>query len=146
MGSCALSVQANRRTTFCEPADEVLPAHHNGDTAGSLEKRLIGRHQPGCLMATAESRRRPYHCARKTISRSIYSTASNTSNSGSGNDLSTISRGWLTTPTQQTRQACTESAQEPTIVSQVRFAPSSMPDHRPQRLAAELRRCPHPLA
>jgi hypothetical protein len=33
--------------TFCEPADEVLPAHHNGDTAGSLEKKLIGRHPPG---------------------------------------------------------------------------------------------------
>jgi hypothetical protein len=47
MGSCALSVQANRRTTFCEPADEVLPAHHNGDTAGPLEKKLLGRHQPG---------------------------------------------------------------------------------------------------
>jgi Helix-turn-helix domain len=42
--------------TFCEPADEVLPAHHNGDTAGLLEKKLLGRHQPGCLMATAESR------------------------------------------------------------------------------------------
>jgi hypothetical protein len=27
--------------TFCEPADEVLPAHHNGDTAGSLEGELI---------------------------------------------------------------------------------------------------------
>jgi hypothetical protein len=42
--------------TFCEPADEVLRAHHNGDTAGSLEKRLIGRHQPRFLMATAESK------------------------------------------------------------------------------------------
>ena len=31
---------------LCEPADEVLPAHHNGDTAGSLEKKLIGRHPP----------------------------------------------------------------------------------------------------
>jgi hypothetical protein len=36
---------------------------------------------------------------RKTISRSICSTASNTSKSGSGNDLCTISMGWLTTPT-----------------------------------------------
>jgi hypothetical protein len=36
---------------------------------------------------------------RKTISRSICSTASNTSNSGSGNDLCTISMVWLTTPT-----------------------------------------------
>src|ERR1700676_940582 len=35
---------------------------------------------------------------RKTISRSICSTASNTSNSGSGNDLCTISMGWLTKP------------------------------------------------
>ena len=49
--------------TLCEPADEVLRAHHNGDTAGSLEKRLIGRHQPGCLMATAESRCHHYYCA-----------------------------------------------------------------------------------
>ena len=49
--------------TFCEPADEVLRAHHNGNTAGSLEKRLIGRHQPGCLMATAESRcHHHYYC------------------------------------------------------------------------------------
>ena len=49
--------------TFCEPADEVLPAHHNGDTAGSLEKKLLGRHQPGRLMATAESRCHHYYCA-----------------------------------------------------------------------------------
>jgi hypothetical protein len=50
--------------TFCEPADEVLRAHHNGDTAGSLEKRLIGRHQPRFLMATAESRCvHHYYCA-----------------------------------------------------------------------------------
>jgi hypothetical protein len=47
---------------FCElGADEVLRAHHNGNTAGSLEKRLIGRHQPGCLMATAESRCHHHH-------------------------------------------------------------------------------------
>jgi hypothetical protein len=62
-GSCALSVQANRRTTFCEPADEVLPAHHNGDTAGPLEKKLLGRHQLGRLMATAESRCHHCYCA-----------------------------------------------------------------------------------
>jgi hypothetical protein len=51
--------------TFCEPADEVLRAHHNEDTAGSLEKRLIGRHQPRFLMAaTAESRCvHHYYCA-----------------------------------------------------------------------------------
>jgi hypothetical protein len=42
--------------TFCEPADEVLRAHHNGDTPDAIEKKLIGRHQPECLMATAESR------------------------------------------------------------------------------------------
>jgi hypothetical protein len=40
-------VQGESAYTFCEPADEVLPAHHNGDTAGSLEKKLLGRHQPG---------------------------------------------------------------------------------------------------
>jgi hypothetical protein len=62
-GFLRLSVQANRRTTFCEPADEVLPAHHNGDTAGPLEKKLLGRHQPGRLMATAESRCHHYYCA-----------------------------------------------------------------------------------
>jgi hypothetical protein len=39
-GFCALSVLANRRTTFCEPADEVLLAHHMGDSAGPLEKKL----------------------------------------------------------------------------------------------------------
>jgi hypothetical protein len=42
--------------TFCEPADEVLPAHHNGDTAGSLEKKLIGRHPPGRPKGPAEPR------------------------------------------------------------------------------------------
>ena len=46
-GSCALSVAANRRSTFCEPADEVLPACQNGDTAGRpAEKKLLGRHAP----------------------------------------------------------------------------------------------------
>jgi hypothetical protein len=47
--------------TFCEPADEVLRAHHNGDRPGSLEKKLIGRHQPGGVMATAESRCHHHH-------------------------------------------------------------------------------------
>jgi hypothetical protein len=40
--------------TFCEPADEVLSAHHNGDTAGSLEKKLIGRRPPGRPKGPAE--------------------------------------------------------------------------------------------
>ena len=52
--------------------------------------------------------------------RSICSTASNTSNSGSGNDLCTILMGWLTTPTWQTRQACTEIAHEPSKTGQGR--------------------------
>ena len=50
--------------TFCEPADEVLPAHHNGDTAGSLEKKLIGRHPPGRPKGPAEPRcHHHYYCA-----------------------------------------------------------------------------------
>jgi hypothetical protein len=48
--------------TFCEPADEVLRAHHNGDTAGSLEKKLIGRHPPGRPKGPAEPRyHHPYY-------------------------------------------------------------------------------------
>jgi hypothetical protein len=33
--------------TFCEPADEVLHAHHNGDTAGSLETDTLAETSPG---------------------------------------------------------------------------------------------------
>jgi len=44
-------VQANRPTTLCEPADEVLPAHHNGDTAGVEQYLKAGLDVPcfrGC--------------------------------------------------------------------------------------------------
>ena len=30
-----------------EPADEVLPAHHNGDTAGPLERKPLAATSPG---------------------------------------------------------------------------------------------------
>jgi len=35
---------------------KFYPAHHNGDTAGSLEKKLIGRHPPGRPKGPADRR------------------------------------------------------------------------------------------
>jgi hypothetical protein len=47
--SCALSVQANPGVHLLRTGGSSLRAHHNGDTLGSLEKKLIGR-QPECLL------------------------------------------------------------------------------------------------